>query len=88
MRPGDGADGPPASRPEEPLEAAFAGDLVVPARLAEIEDDVAYTSDRPPRPARTHLRIVTPPDIEPNIFAGAVRRFGLGIGIGIRIDPR
>jgi cytochrome P450 len=26
----------------------------------------------------TNLRVITPPDIEPNIFAGAVRRFDLG----------
>jgi len=29
----------------------------------------------------TNLRIVTPPDIEPNIFAGAVRRFDLAFDI-------
>jgi cytochrome P450 family 142 subfamily A polypeptide 1 len=30
----------------------------------------------------TNLRVVTPPDIEPNVFAGAVRRFELAF------DPR
>ena len=29
----------------------------------------------------TDLRVVTPPDIEPNIFAGAVRRFDLGFSL-------
>jgi cytochrome P450 family 142 subfamily A polypeptide 1 len=29
----------------------------------------------------TDLRIITPPDIEPNIFAGAVRRFDLGFSL-------
>ena len=29
----------------------------------------------------TNLRIVTPPDIEPNIFAGAVRRFDLAFDL-------
>jgi cholest-4-en-3-one 26-monooxygenase len=29
----------------------------------------------------TNLRILTPPDIEPNIFAGAVRRFDLGFDL-------
>ena len=28
-----------------------------------------------------NLRVVTPPDIEPNIFAGAVRRFDLGFSL-------
>jgi hypothetical protein len=29
----------------------------------------------------TDLRVLTPPDIEPNIFAGAVRRFDLGFDL-------
>ena len=29
----------------------------------------------------TNLRVVTPPDIEPNIFAGAVRRFDLAFDL-------
>jgi cytochrome P450 len=29
----------------------------------------------------TNLRVITPPDIEPNIFAGAVRRFDLGFDL-------
>jgi cholest-4-en-3-one 26-monooxygenase len=29
----------------------------------------------------TNLRVLTPPDIEPNIFAGAVRRFDLGFDL-------
>jgi hypothetical protein len=29
----------------------------------------------------TNLRVITPPDVEPNIFAGAVRRFDLGFDL-------
>ena len=29
----------------------------------------------------TNLRVITPPDIEPNIFAGAVRRFDLAFDL-------
>jgi hypothetical protein len=29
----------------------------------------------------TNLRVITPPDIEPNIFAGAVRSFDLGFDV-------
>ncbi|HZM37829.1 MAG TPA: cytochrome P450, partial [Acidimicrobiales bacterium] len=29
----------------------------------------------------TNLRVITPPDIEPNIFAGAVRHFDLAFDL-------